>query len=180
MQDKKHMDGEDPAWISSTIFIFYKGKSIKINNINIIHIISLYQSSISMTDYLHSDSGSSYLSEFILSNKEYLRNKKKQINVIRYTVKISGGMFTGFTREIEIDTGIFDSMIDSKEVFKTLNNYICNHMYFKLLSFLTREKLNTQLCELNETKDKMSLDVSICTDNEEFIKSKTLVIYVKK
>ncbi len=89
-------------------------------------------------------------------------------------------MFTGFTREIEMDTGIFDSMIDSKEVFKTLNNYICNHMYFKLLSFLTREKLNTQLCELNETKDKMSLDVSICTDNDEFIKNETLVIYVKK
>jgi hypothetical protein len=39
---------------------------------------------------------------------------------------------------------------------------------------------NVATCELNEKKDKMSLDVSICTDNEEFIKSKTLVIYVKK
>lgn len=134
-----------------------------------------------MMDYFQSDSGSSFLHEFILSNKEYLRNKKKQVNIIKYTVEISGGMFTGFTREVEMDTGIFDSIIDSREVFKTLNNYICNHIYFKLLSFLTREKLNTQLCELNKMKHKMSLDESLCTcDSDDFLKNKKLFIYIKK
>ena len=111
---------------------------------------------------------------------EYLRNKKKQVRIVKYTVEIANGFFAGFTRIIEMDIGIFDCILDSKELFKILNNYICNHMYFKLLFFLSQERLNSQLYELNNIKNKMSIDESLCnSDSIEFINTKKLLIYIK-
>jgi len=112
---------------------------------------------------------------------EYLRNKKKQIRIVKYTVEIAHGFFAGFTRIIEMDIGIFDCILDSKEVFKILNNYICNHMYFKLLFFLNQERLSSQLYELNKIKNKMSIDGGLCNaDISEFIINQTILIYIKK
>lgn len=113
---------------------------------------------------------------------EYLRNKKKQVNVVKYTVEIADGFFAGFKRIIEMDIGIFDCILNSQEVFKILNNYICNHMYFKLLFFLSHERLSVQMCELNNIKNKMSIDESLCnsnSDSSEFINTKKLLIYIK-
>jgi hypothetical protein len=112
---------------------------------------------------------------------EYLSNKKKQVNVVEYTVEIADGFFAGFERTIEMDTGIFNCISDSKEVFKTLNNYICNHMYFKMLFFVSKEKLSYQLSELNNIQNKMSIDESICNDSTgDFIHNKNFLIYIKK
>jgi hypothetical protein len=112
---------------------------------------------------------------------EYSRNKKKQIRIVKYTVEIADGFFAGFTRIIEMDIGIFDCILDSKEVFKILNNYICNHMYFKLLFFLSQERLSSQLYELNKIKNKMSIDGGLCNaDISEFIINQTILIYIKK
>ena len=112
---------------------------------------------------------------------EYLSNKKKQVNVVKYTVEIADGFFAGFKRTIEMDTGIFNCISDSKEVFKTLNNYICNHMYFKMLFFVSKEKLSYQFSELNNIKNKMSIDESICNDSTcDFIHNKNFLIYIKK
>jgi hypothetical protein len=111
---------------------------------------------------------------------EYLRNKKKQIRIVKYTVEIADGFFAGFKRIIEMDIGIFDCILNSKEVFKILNNYICNHMYFKLLFFLSQERLSVQMCELNNIKNKMSIDESLCnSDSIEFVNTKKLLIYIK-
>lgn len=111
---------------------------------------------------------------------EYLRNKKKQVNVVKYTVEIADGFFAGFKRIIEMDIGIFDCILNSQEVFKILNNYICNHIYFKLLFFLSQEKLSVQMCELNNIKNKMSIDESLCnSDSIEFINTKKILIYIK-
>jgi len=113
---------------------------------------------------------------------EYLRNKKKQVNVVKYTVEIADGFFAGFKRIIEMDIGIFDCILNSQEVFKILNNYICNHMYFKLLFFLSQERLSVQMCELNNIKNKMSIDESLCnsnSDSSEFVNTKKLLIYIK-
>jgi len=111
---------------------------------------------------------------------EYLRNKKKQIRIVKYTVEIADGFFAGFKRIIEMDIGIFDCILNSKEVFKILNNYICNHMYFKLLFFLSQERLSVQMCELNNIKNKMSIDESLCnSDSIEFVDTKKLLIYIK-
>jgi hypothetical protein len=110
-----------------------------------------------------------------------LRNKKKQVRIVKYTVEIANGFFAGFTRIIEMDIGIFDCILDSKEVFKILNNYICNHMYFKLLFFLSQERLNSQLYELNNIKNKMSIDGGLYNaDISEFIINQTILIYIKK
>jgi hypothetical protein len=111
---------------------------------------------------------------------EYLRNKKKQIRIVKYTVEIADGFFAGFKRIIEMDIGIFDCILNSREVFKILNNYICNHMYFKLLFFLSQERLSVQMCELNNIKNKMSIDESLCnSDSIEFVNTKKLLIYIK-
>lgn len=111
---------------------------------------------------------------------EYLRNKKKQIRIVKYTVEIADGFFAGFKRIIEMDIGIFDCILNFQEVFKILNNYICNHMYFKLLFFLSQERLSVQMCELNNIKNKMSIDESLCnSDSIEFVDTKKLLIYIK-
>jgi hypothetical protein len=111
---------------------------------------------------------------------EYLRNKKKQIRIVKYTVEIADGFFAGFKRIIEMDIGIFDCILNFQEVFKILNNYICNHMYFKLLFFLSQERLSVQMCELNNIKNKMSIDESLCnSDSIEFVNTKKLLIYIK-
>jgi hypothetical protein len=112
---------------------------------------------------------------------DYLSNKKKQVTIVKYAVEIANGIFAGFKRTIEMDIGIFDCILNSKEVFKTLNNYICNHMYFKMLFFVSKEKLNFQLCELNNIKNKMSIDESFYHDDTcNFIHNKKLLIYIKK
>jgi len=112
---------------------------------------------------------------------EYLSNKKKQVTIVKYRVEIADGFFAGFTRIIEMDIGIFDCILNPKEVFKTLNNYICNHMYFKMLFFVSKEKLSFQLCELNNIKNKMSIDESFYHDDTcNFIHNKKIFIYIKK
>jgi len=113
---------------------------------------------------------------------EYLRNKKKQVTIVEYSVEIADGFFEGFTRIIEMDIGIFDCILNSKEVFKIFNNYICNHMYFKMLFFLSQEKLSAQMCELNNIQNKMSIDEALYnsnTDSSEFINNKKILIYIK-
>jgi hypothetical protein len=120
------------------------------------------------------------ISDYTNHDHEYLRNKKKQVNIVKYTVEIADGFFAGFKRIIEMDIGIFDCILNSKEVFKILNNYICNHMYFKLLFFLSQENLSVQMCELNNIKNKMSIDESLCnSESIEFINTKKLLIYIK-
>ena len=120
------------------------------------------------------------ISDFTTYDHEYLRNKKKQVRIVKYTVEIADGFFAGFKRIIEMDIGIFDCILNSKEVFKILNNYICNHMYFKLLFFLSQEKLSAQMCELNNIKNKMSVDESLCnSESIEFVNTKKLLIYIK-
>ena len=111
----------------------------------------------------------------------YISSKQKQVKNVKYTVQISDGIFAGFTRIIEMDIGIFDCVLNSKEVFKILNNYICNHMYFKLLSFLSEEKLRNQMCELNAIKNAMTIDETLCTSesDNEFINTKKLLVYIK-
>jgi len=113
--------------------------------------------------------------------KLYISSKQKQVKNVKYTVEIADGIFSGFTRIIEMDIGIFDCILNSKEVFKILNNYICNHMYFKLLSFLNEEKLRNQMCELNAIKNAMTIDETLCTSESdtEFIHTKKLLIYIK-
>jgi hypothetical protein len=112
---------------------------------------------------------------------EYLRNKKKQIKIVKYSVEITDGFFAGFTRIIEMDIGIFDCILNSQEVFKTFNNYICNHMYFKLLFFLSKERLSAQMCELNNIKDKISINEALCnSESSEFINNKKILIHIKK
>jgi len=112
---------------------------------------------------------------------EYLSNKKKQVTIVEYVVEIENGTFAGFKRMIEMDIGIFDCILNSKEVFKTLNNYICNHMYFKMLFFVNKEKLSYQLYELNNIQNKMSIDESFRNDTScEFIYNKKLLIHIKK
>ena len=116
-------------------------------------------------------------------NHEYLRNKNKQIKIVKYSVEITDGFFAGFTRIIEMDIGIFNCILNSQEVFKTFNNYICNHMYFKLLFFLSHEKLSSQMCELNNIKNKMSIDEDLYhsnSDSIEFINNKKILIHIKK
>ena len=121
------------------------------------------------------------ISDFTTYDHEYLRNKKKQITIVKYSVEIADGFFAGFTRMIEMDIGIFDCILNSQEVFKILNNYICNHMYFKMLFFLSQEKLSAQMCELNNIKNKMTIDEGLCNaDTSEFIKNKKILIYIKK
>ena len=114
-------------------------------------------------------------------NHEYLRNKNKQIKIVKYSVEITDGFFAGFTRIIEMDIGIFDCILNSQEVFKTFNNYICNHMYFKLLFFLSKERLSAQMCELNNIKNKISIDEALCnSESSEFINNKKILIHIKK
>ena len=121
------------------------------------------------------------ISDFTTHDHEYLRNKKKQITIVKYSVEIADGFFEGFTRMIEMDIGIFDCILNSQEVFKILNNYICNHMYFKMLFFLSQEKLSAQMCELNNIQNKMSIDEALCNSNSsEFINNKKILIYIKK
>ena len=112
---------------------------------------------------------------------EYLRNKKKQVRIVKYTVEIADGFFAGFTRIIEMDIGIFDCILNSQEVFKVLNNYICNHLYFKLLFVLSKEKLSSQLYELNKIKNKMSIDEALYnSESTDFINNKKILIRIKK
>jgi hypothetical protein len=119
--------------------------------------------------------------DYMNYDNEYLRNKKKQVRIVKYTVEIADGFFAGFTRIIEMDIGIFDCISNSQEVFKVLNNYICNHMYFKVLFFVSKEKLSSQLCELNNIKNKMSIDESLYnSDSTEFINNKKILIRIKK
>ena len=121
------------------------------------------------------------ISDFTTHDHEYLRNKKKQITIVKYSVEIADGFFEGFTRMIEMDIGIFDCILNSQEVFKILNNYICNHIYFKMLFFLSQEKLTAQICELDKIKNKMSIDEALCKSNgSEFINNKKILIYIKK
>ena len=121
------------------------------------------------------------ISVFTTHDHEYLRNKKKQITIVKYSVEIADGFFEGFTRMIEMDIGIFDCILNSQEVFKILNNYICNHIYFKMLFFLSQEKLTAQICELDKIKNKMSIDEALCKSNgSEFINNKKILIYIKK
>lgn len=127
----------------------------------------------------HNDDNNN-ITDYTNHDHEYLRNKKKQVNIVKYTVEIADGFFAGFKRIIEMDIGIFDCILNSQEVFKILNNYICNHMYFKLLFFLSHEKLSTQMCELNNIKNKMSIDESLYnSESIEFINTKKLLIYLK-
>lgn len=119
--------------------------------------------------------------KFNYHDTHYLINKKKQMTIVKYIVEIKNGMFAGFKRTIEMDIGIFDCILNSKEVFKTLNNYICNHMYFKMLVFVTKEKLSFQLCELNNIKNKMSIDEDLCnSESSEFINNEKFLIHIKK
>jgi hypothetical protein len=120
-------------------------------------------------------------SDYTNHDHEYLRNKKKQVNLVKYTVEIADGFFAGFKRVIEMDIGIFDCILNSKEIFKTLNNYICNHMYFKLLFFLSKENLSAQMYELNNIKNKMSIDESLYNYDSiiEFINNNKILIYIK-
>ena len=127
----------------------------------------------------HNDDNNN-ITDYTNHDHEYLRNKKKQVNIVKYTVEIADGFFAGFKRIIEMDIGIFDCILNSKEVFKILNHYICNHMYFKLLFFLSQEKLSAQMCELNNIKNKMSVDESLCnSESIEFVNTKKLLIYIK-
>ena len=127
------------------------------------------------------DNDNNNIPDYTNHDHEYLRNKKKQVNIVKYTVEIADGFFAGFKRIIEMDIGIFDCILDSKELFKILNNYICNHMYFKLLFFLSQERLNSQLYELNNIKNKMSIDGGLYNaDISEFIIKQTILIYIKK
>ena len=120
------------------------------------------------------------ISDFTTYDQDYLRNKKKQITIVKYSVEIADGFFAGFKRIIEMDIGIFDCILNSKEVFKILNNYICNHMYFKLLFFLSQERLSAQMCELDKIKNKMSIDESLYnSESIEFVNTKKLLIYIK-
>ena len=121
------------------------------------------------------------ISNFTTYDHEYLRNKKKQVTIVKYSVEIADGFFEGFTRMIEMDIGIFDCILNSKEVFKILNNYICNHMYFKLLFFLSKENLSAQMYELNNIKNKMSIDESLYNYDSiiEFINNNKILIYIK-
>jgi hypothetical protein len=121
------------------------------------------------------------ISNFTTYDHEYLRNNKKQIRIVKYSVEIADGFFAGFTRIIEMDIGIFDCILNSKEVFKILNNYICNHMYFKLLFFLSQERLSAQMCELDKIKNKMSIDEALgYSESSDFINNKKLLLYIKK
>ena len=52
----------------------------------------------------------------------YISSKQKQVKNVKYTVQIADGIFSGFTRIIEMDIGIFDCILNSKEVFKILKN----------------------------------------------------------
>ena len=53
-------------------------------------------------------------------------------------------------------------------------------MYFKLLFFLSQEKLTAQMCELNNIKNKMSIDESLYnSESIEFVNTKKLLIYIK-
>jgi hypothetical protein len=121
------------------------------------------------------------ISDYNNHDHEYLHNKKKQIKIVKYSVEITDGFFAGFTRIIEMDIGIFDCILNSQEVFKTFNNYICNHMYFKLLFFLSKERLSAQMCELNNIKNKISIDEALCnSESSEFINNKKILIHIKK
>jgi hypothetical protein len=131
----------------------------------------------------HNDDNDVVVSEYTNHTREYLHNKKKQVNLVKYTVEFADGLFAGFKRIIEMDIGIFDCILNSKETFKIFNNYICNHMYFKLLFFLSQEKLSAQICELNNIKNRMSIDESLCNSDDdgknEIIDNKKLSIYIK-
>jgi hypothetical protein len=121
------------------------------------------------------------ISDYMNYDREYLRNKKKQVRIVKYTVEIADGFFSGFTRIIEMDIGIFDCILNSQEVFKVLNNYICNHLYFKLLFVLSKEKLSSQLYELNKIKNKMSIDEALYnSESTDFINNKKILIRIKK
>jgi len=55
-------------------------------------------------------------------------------------------------------------------------------MYFKMLFFLSQEKLSAQMCELNNIQNKMSIDEALYnsnTDSSEFINNKKILIYIK-
>ena len=127
------------------------------------------------------DNDNNNIPDYTNHDHEYLRNKKKQVDIVKYTVEIADGFFAGFKRVIEMDIGIFDCILNSKEIFKTLNNYICNHMYFKLLFFLSKENLSAQMYELNNIKNKMSIDESLYNYDSiiEFINNNKILIYIK-
>ena len=129
----------------------------------------------------HQNDSDNNIFDYTNHDHEYLRNKKKQVNIVKYTVEIADGFFAGFKRIIEMDIGIFDCILNPQEVFKIFNNYICNHIYFKVLFFLSQEKLSTQMCELNNIKNKMSIDESLCnSESSELINTKKLLICIKK
>jgi hypothetical protein len=136
-----------------------------------------------MTINHNNDNNDVVVSDYTNYSREYLHNKKKQVNLVKYTVEFADGLFAGFKRIIEMDIGIFDCILNTNETFKILNNYICNHMYFKLLFFLSQEKLSAQICELNNIKNKMSIDESLCNSDDdgknEIINIKKLLIYIK-
>ena len=53
-------------------------------------------------------------------------------------------------------------------------------MYFKMLFFLSKENLSAQMCELNNIKNKMSIDESLYnSDSIEFINTNKILIYIK-
>jgi len=129
----------------------------------------------------HNDNDNNNIPDYTNHDHEYLRNKKKQVTIVKYSVEIANGIFAGFKRTIEIDIGIFDCILNPKEVFKILNNYICNHMYFKMLFFVSKEKLSFQMCELNDIKNKMSIDETFYHDDAcHFIHNKKILIYIRK
>jgi hypothetical protein len=132
------------------------------------------------TNHYNNNNKISDIFDYTTHDHEYLRNKKKQVDIIKYKVEIANGFFAGFKRIIEMDIGIFDCILNSQEVFKILNNYICNHMYFKMLFFLSKENLSAQMCELNNIKNKMSIDESLYnSDSIEFINTNKILIYIK-
>ena len=132
------------------------------------------------TNHYNNNNKISDIFDYTNHDHDYLRNKKKQVDIIKYKVEIANGFFEGFKRIIEMDIGIFDCILNSQEVFKILNNYICNHIYFKMLFFLSQENLSAQMCELNNIKNKMSIDESLYnSDSIEFIHTKKILIYIK-
>jgi hypothetical protein len=50
-----------------------------------------------------------------------------------------------------------------------------------MLVFVTKEKLSFQLCELNNIKNKMSIDEDLCnSESSEFINNEKFLIHIKK
>jgi len=114
---------------------------------------------------------------------KYLTNKKKQMNVVKCTVEIADGTFKGFRRIIELDSEMFDcncSEASKSSSLNLLNTYLCNQLYHKLMFFFNNEQMTCQVVELNNIKNKMTIDEDFLKDKKELIiDDDFFYIYVK-